>query len=73
MRGKGIDMSFGKKITVSIDLEGNATIEAHNFHGKGCAAHIKALTDALGGKITEERTKREFFETEQCQTVRNFS
>jgi hypothetical protein len=62
----------GKKITVSIDLDGNANIEAHGFHGKGCAEHIKALTDALGGKITAEKTKREYFETEQCSTLRNY-
>jgi hypothetical protein len=59
-------MSLGKKITVVIDhVTGDANIEAHNFHGKGCAAHIKALTDALGGKIVSETVKREFYEPDE--------
>ena len=64
-------MAFGKKIVVSIDLNGDATIEAHGFHGKGCGEHIKALTDALGGKITSEKVKREFYEPDQCSYVRH--
>jgi hypothetical protein len=67
-------MAYGKKIVVVIDHEtGDASIEAHGFHGVGCAAHIKALTDALGGKITSEKVKREYFETEQCSTLRNYN
>ncbi len=58
-------MAFGKKITVVIDENGDAKIEAHGFHGVGCAAHIKALTDALGGKITAEQTKREYYEPDE--------
>lgn len=61
----------GKKITVTIDSNGDAKIEAHGFHGKGCGAHIKALTDALGGKITSDTVKREYYEPEQCEYVRN--
>jgi hypothetical protein len=59
-------MALGKRITVVIDhFTGDASIEAHGFHGKGCGAHIKALTDALGGTITSEKTKREYFEPEE--------
>jgi hypothetical protein len=65
-------MAFGKKIVVVINQEGDAAIEAHGFHGVGCAAHIKALTDALGGKITSEKVKREFYEPDQCSTLRNY-
>ena len=61
----------GKKITVVIDENGDAKIEAHGFHGKGCGAHIKALTDALGGKITSEQVKKEYYEPDQCSYVTN--
>jgi hypothetical protein len=56
----------GKRITVVIDsVTGDANIEAHGFHGKGCGAIIKSLTEALGGTITSEKTKREYFEPEE--------
>ena len=58
----------GKTIKVTIDENGDAKAEAFNFHGKGCGVLIKALTDALGGTITADQTKREYWETDQCIT-----
>ena len=56
-------------IEVLIDEEGNVTIDAIGFHGKGCDAATAALEKALG-KVKSKTKKKEFFDVENPK-VRN--
>lgn len=46
-----------KKITITIDQEGNSTIEASGFSGGECLAATKSFEEALG-KLSQRTMKR---------------
>ena len=50
-------------VDVIIDEQGNVTIDAIGFRGKGCDAATAALEKALG-KVKTKNKKKEFFDVE---------
>lgn len=48
-----------KQITVTVDPDGNCTIDKTGFKGKSCAAE-KAIEEALG-QVKSDSKKPEFF------------
>lgn len=52
-----------RKIHVRITPEGEITVEAEGFRGKGCEAATKAIEDALGKPGTRTR-KPEYWRQE---------
>lgn len=52
-----------KFITVDVDADGNATVEAVGFTGKGCEAATKAIEHALG-TVKKSKPKPEIFQRE---------
>ena len=59
-----------KQIIVTIDLDGNATVEAVGFNGKGCKDATKAIEEAVG-TVTNVKQKPEFYRQEVQTDVRN--
>jgi len=59
-----------KQIIVTIDLDGNAKVEAVGFNGKGCKDATKAIEEAVG-TVTNVKQKPEFYRQEVQTDVRN--
>ena len=47
---------MSRRIHVRVSPNGDITVEAHGFQGKGCEAATKAIEDALGKP--RERTRK---------------
>jgi hypothetical protein len=57
-----------KKITVTIDEDGNSTVDLSGFHGKGCDKVLKDFAD--DNKPLHVVRKREYLEAPQGQKER---
>jgi len=57
-----------RRIHVRVSPEGEITVEAHGFQGKGCEAATKAIEDALG-KVRERARKPDYWR--QSRHTRN--
>jgi hypothetical protein len=49
-----------KQIIVTIDSEGNTSVETKGFKGQGCKAASKALETALGARQSDKPTPEAF-------------
>ncbi len=49
-----------KQIIVTIDAEGNTSVETKGFKGQGCKAASKALEMALGTRESDKPTPEAF-------------
>lgn len=63
---------MAKTVEVTVDKNGDVSIDLHGYHGKGCAAVTKAFTDLLG-KVTGETVKREMYEEDRVAVVTRFA
>lgn len=55
---------MAKEIEITIDQEGNASIDLMGWKGKGCADVSKEFEKALGTKVKSEQ-KGEYYQVEQ--------
>ena len=55
---------MSRRIHVLVSPNGDITVEAEGFHGKGCEAATKAIEDALG-KPRERTRKPDFWRQSQ--------
>jgi hypothetical protein len=46
-----------KKITVTVGLDGNATIKVEGFKGKACLAATKEIEEAIGSVESRKPTR----------------
>lgn len=60
-----------KKIKITIDKQGKATVEAEGFVGESCTEKTREILSALGPKRDGEEFKSEFFVNEQNQENTN--
>ena len=60
---------MSRRIHVRITSNGEITVEADGFHGKGCEAATKAIEEALG-KPRERTRKPDFWRQAQGQENR---
>ena len=57
------------EIRVIINKSGTAKMEVNGIQGPGCEKHIRAVQEALGGKVQDEETKDSFYcATSQTET-----
>lgn len=54
-----------KTVTITIDENGDASVDLAGFKGKGCEAVQKAF--ALG-KVTTSKTKPEYYQPDNCNS-----
>lgn len=52
-------------VIVTIDAEGNTTVEAQGVQGSGCAALTKAIEESLGKTVADQK-KPEFFQQQRA-------
>jgi hypothetical protein len=57
-----------KQIIITVDENGNSSIDLQGFHGKGCAEVMKALRGS--DTVRKSITKPEYAEQEQTQKVK---
>lgn len=57
-----------KKIKITVDRDGNATVEAFGFKGRSCLAATKAIEDALG-KVKSRKEKPEMAEAGETKVA----
>jgi len=60
-------MAAEKEIEIVIDDDGNMSIEALNFHGKGCADAVNDLMKQLGAKDKKVTKKKEYYQKDKCK------
>jgi hypothetical protein len=61
--------AFKKRIHVQVSPEGEITVEAHGFYGRGCEAATAAIEAALGSPGKRTR-KPVFWRRERQQNTR---
>lgn len=54
-----------QQVIVNIDAQGNTTVEAKGVQGSGCAALTRAIEEALGKTVTDQK-KAEFFQQQRA-------
>lgn len=59
---------MAKKITITIDEDGNCQIEGHGFHGPACDRAIREIEQALGTR-TAVRLKPEYRQVQNNRQV----
>ena len=60
-------MAEDKEIEIIIDDDGNMSIEALNYHGKGCAEDINALMKQIGAKDKKSTKKKEYYQKDKSR------
>lgn len=60
-------MSKDKEIEIIIDEDGNMSIEALNYHGKGCAEDVNELMKQIGAKDKKVTKKKEYYQKEKTK------
>lgn len=60
-------MAKEKEIEIIIDDDGNVSIEALNYHGKGCAEDIAELMKQIGAKDKKVNKKKEYYQKDKSR------
>jgi len=60
-------MAKDKEIEIVIDNDGNMSIEALNYHGKGCAEDVDALMKQLGATDKKVTKKKEYYQKDKAK------
>lgn len=60
-------MAKEKEIEITIDDDGNMSIEALNYYGKGCAEDVKEIMDKIGAKDKKVNKKKEYYQKEKTK------
>lgn len=60
-------MAKDKEIEIIIDDDGNVSIEALNYHGKGCAEDVAELMKQIGAKDKKVSKKKEYYQKEKSK------
>lgn len=60
-------MAKEKEIEIIIDDDGNMSIEALNFQGKGCADAVNELIKQLGAKDKKVTKKKEYYQKDKAK------
>ena len=50
------------EIKVTVSEDGSVEIDVNGVKGKSCEKYTEAITKALGGKITSDKKKPEYYE-----------
>jgi hypothetical protein len=60
---------MAKEVTFTINKEGEIKIDMEGFEGKGCHELMDHLSSAIGGKITKEVIKDEYYRNNKNQNT----
>ena len=56
-----------KEIEITIDENGEISLDLQGFQGKGCGDLIKKITQAMKGKVKVSKKKNEYYKVEEKQ------
>jgi hypothetical protein len=56
-----------KEIEITIDENGEISLDLQGFHGKGCSDLVKKLTQAMKGRVKLSKKKNEYYKVEEQQ------
>ena len=59
-----------KEIEITIDVNGEISLDLDGFKGKGCDDLIKKLTNAMRGKVKSVKKKNDYYSAEETQKLK---
>lgn len=50
------------EVVVTVNPDGSAEVEVNGVQGEGCTKYTDAVIEALGGDVTSDKKKPDFYE-----------